>query len=148
MRIFLLYSLSAPYFGNSFKIWGIINSNEIFDKRHSRLVYFKKISNITWACHVKSRMHFLARVRNFATKYSTLVFAMSWDERRGRSCESRAPRSSVRNTTSANNGYIAWAERLLLCEWRQFLSRLCVPVAWWRVFSSPRTRISCCSSRY
>lgn len=36
--------------------------------------------------------------------------------RRGGSCESRAPRSSVRNTTSANNGYIAWAERLLLAN--------------------------------
>lgn len=33
-----------------------------------------------------------------------------------RSCESRAARSSVRNTTSANNGYIAWAERLLLAN--------------------------------
>jgi len=32
------------------------------------------------------------------------------------SCESRAPRSSVQNTTSANNGYIAWAERLLLAN--------------------------------
>lgn len=39
-----------------------------------------------------------------------------WNERRGRSCESRAPRSPVRNTTSANNGYIAWAERLLLAN--------------------------------
>jgi len=49
-----------------------------------------------------------------------LVFPMRtgvrWDERREGSCESRTPRSSVQNTTSANNGYIAWAERLLLAN--------------------------------
>lgn len=39
-----------------------------------------------------------------------------WDGRLGGSCESRAPRSSVQNTTSANNGYIASAERLLLAN--------------------------------
>lgn len=61
-------------------------------------------------------MHFLARVRNFAMKSCTLVFSMRTGVRRRGSCESRAPRSSVRNTTSANNGYIAWAERLLLAN--------------------------------
>lgn len=63
---------------------------------------------------VKSHIHFLAHVRNSTTKY--LRPFSRWNERRGRSCESRATRSSVRNTTSANNGYIAWAERLLLAN--------------------------------
>jgi len=78
----------------------------------------KDFVDITWICHFQSKscMHFLACVRNFAMKYSTLVFSMRTGVRRRGNCESRAPRSLVRNTTSANNGYIAWAERLLLAN--------------------------------